>query len=303
MTATTPFLLILANTEWPSAVAAPALPHLSAALARWRRAQRRPQREGDLSLGHEQVLAQAMGLPPQARGALAWGAWFARDRGLANGRPCALISPCHWDINMTGVRMDDPAQLGLSDAHSQALMAALLPLAQEDGIALHWLSATQWLAQGEVFAGLQAPSPAAIANQELSEHLPQVPGQDPATRLLRRLQNEAQMLFYSHPVADARDAARLPAVNSIWFHGTGQLPERLGPTQAHTFIDLMALDHHLPTAWELADALIAQVLREHPQVDLVMGSPQATQGWTMATLPWWRRWRARKPSVWTELLP
>jgi hypothetical protein len=303
MTTSTPFLLILANAEWPSAAPAPTLPHLSAALPRWRQGPRVRTRDADLSSGHEQAQALAMGLASGAHGALAWGAWFAGELGLADGSPCALISPCHWDINMTGVRMDDPVQLALSDIHSQALMAALEPLAREDGIRLRWLSATQWLAQGEVFAGLIAPSPTRVANQDLAEHLPTVPDHAEATRLLRRLQNEAQMLFYSHPVADARDAARLPAVNSIWYHGTGELPATLPTPQRHAVIDLMALHAHLPSAWALADAQAGQILREHAHIELLTANAQGTQRWTMDKLPWWQRWRARKPTLWTELLP
>jgi hypothetical protein len=36
---------------------------------------------------------------------------------------------------------------------------------------------------------------------------------------LRRLQNEVQMLWHSHPVNAAREARRLPLVNSFWLWG------------------------------------------------------------------------------------
>ena len=46
----------------------------------------------------------------------------------------------------------------------------------------------------------------------------------PATAAMRRLQNEMQMLLYTHPLNDARDAQGLPTVNSFWISGSGILP-------------------------------------------------------------------------------
>jgi len=48
--------------------------------------------------------------------------------------------------------------------------------------------------------------------------------QSPAQRLLRRLQNEMQMLFYTHTLNETRG---LP-VNSFWLSGTGDLPAPVG---------------------------------------------------------------------------
>jgi hypothetical protein len=42
---------------------------------------------------------------------------------------------------------------------------------------------------------------------------------------LRRLQNEMQMLLYTHPVNDARSARGVLPVNSFWLSGTGALPQ------------------------------------------------------------------------------
>ena len=41
-------------------------------------------------------------------------------------------------------------------------------------------------------------------------------------RLLRRLQNEVQMLLYSHPLNDAREAQGALPVNSFWLSGCGR---------------------------------------------------------------------------------
>lgn len=45
---------------------------------------------------------------------------------------------------------------------------------------------------------------------------------------LRRLINETQMLFHTHPVNGAREQAGRPAINSLWFWGGGMLPAPTG---------------------------------------------------------------------------
>lgn len=296
-------LLILANADWPVGAPALTLPHLSETLGRWRTQQRTAHSSRDLLSPAERWHAQALGWQLDVAAPVPWGAWHARQLDLSPEGSWALISPCHWDINMTGVRMDDPAQLRLSTEHSRALMAALQPFALEDGIALHWVSPTLWLAKGAVFDALVAPSPARMANAELSDHLPDVPQNAEATRLLRRLQNEAQMLFYDHPVHDQRAAQRLPAVNSIWYHGAGPWVSPAGPTRDCVCADILALSDHLVEAWQHADAWIGQQLALHPNADLVLCQSASSRLLSQRPSAWWRRLGQRRPKQWMDLLP
>ena len=128
-------LILLNHAHWAPHLSAPPLPQLSALCAStWMQATE-VQRPNAAFTPTEAWRARAAGLPTPSSG-IAWAAWHAQQQGSTDPRPAALITPCHWDVNMTGVRMDDPDQLHLSDADSQALMAALAPLAEEDGIGL-----------------------------------------------------------------------------------------------------------------------------------------------------------------------
>ena len=334
----TAVIILISHAEWASHLQRPALAALQSLCT-----QRWPQplesaRDTDRDSPLERWRARALGLPTPNSG-IAWGAWYAAQLGADAATPAALISPCHWDINMTGVRMDDPAQLWLSDADSQALMDALKPLAEEDGIALTWLNAQHWLARGAVFAQLPSASPAALAGQDLDAHLPQVPHDTSATRLLRRLQNEAQMLFYSHPVHDRRHAQRLPAVNSIWYHGTGRLEappagggvgehrpprapfapdsqpttpnanplaERNASARAVTELSLLEPLREtgdLATAWQRLDAQVGALLQQHPDAECVMCNARGARHWSLTAPPWWQRWRIKRPTHFVEALP
>ena len=61
-----------------------------------------------------------------------------------------------------------------------------------------------------------------------------------SARLLRRLQNEMQMLLYTHPINEARAARRDLPINSLWFSGTGCLPVAMRAPQAVHLSRLLA---------------------------------------------------------------
>ncbi len=193
----------------------PTLPRLARLLARLEQQEIDRGDEYSLSPPHERVLARALGLPA-SDGAIPWAAWQAGERLQA----CAWFTPCHWQASMDQVTLQPPEGLELSEAESRELFEALRPWAEEDGIALQFLSATRWLALGPVFADLPWASLDRVAHRQLDAWLPDGE-RHPQARGLLRLQNEAQMLFYSHRVNDLRSARGLPLVNGFWISGTG----------------------------------------------------------------------------------
>ncbi len=193
----------------------PTLPRLARLLERLAQQEIDRGDEYSLSPPHERVLARALGLPA-SDGAIPWAAWQTGERQQA----CAWFTPCHWQASMDQVTLQPPEGLELSEAESRELFEALRPWAEEDGIALQFLSATRWLALGPAFADLPWASLDRVAHRQLDAWLPD--GERlPQARALLRLQNEAQMLFYSHRVNDLRSARGLPLVNGFWISGTG----------------------------------------------------------------------------------
>lgn len=193
----------------------PALPRLACLLARLEQQETDAGDEYSLSPPHERVLARALGLPT-TDGAIPWAAWQAGERQQA----CAWFTPCHWQASMDQVTLQPPEGLDLPEAESRELFEALRPWAEEDGIALHFESATRWRAAGPAFADLPWASLDRVAHRQLDAWLPNG-GQLPQARALLRLQNEAQMLFYTHPTNDRRAARGLASINGFWISGTG----------------------------------------------------------------------------------
>lgn len=186
--------------------------------------------EQDLSPVHEQAHARLRGLDA-ADGCIPWAALAQADEGgQTHTGGCAWVTPAHWQIGMDHILMLDPDMLALQDAQSRELMQAMVPYFAQDGIVLEFHSPLRWLARGEALAALPSASLDRVCGADVRPWMP-------ATATLRRLQNEMQMLLYTHPVNDARTAQGLQPVNSFWVHGSGRLdgpmPTAPAPTLAN----------------------------------------------------------------------
>jgi hypothetical protein len=117
------------------------------------------------------------------------------------------------------IALRDPEALQLGDDESQALLAAMQPYFEEDGLQVRWDSALCWTARGEMLRALPCASLDRVIGRRIDDWLPRTP----AARPLRRLQQEMQMLLYTHPVNEAREARGLLPVNSFWVDGAGAL--------------------------------------------------------------------------------
>jgi hypothetical protein len=184
-----------------------------------------------LSPPHERALALALGLADSgtADGLIPWA---ARDAALhlpgVGGKAWAWITPCHWAMGREHATLTDPAALGLQEDESRTLLAAMQPYFDDDGITLHHVPAlgpARWLAEGELFRSLPTASLDRVLGRNVDPWLPKQDKQDPkgTARKMKLLQNEMQMLLYTHALNDARAERRLLPVNSFWLSGTGAL--------------------------------------------------------------------------------
>jgi hypothetical protein len=165
-----------------------------------------------LSPPHERVLAKAWGLTT-TDGLIPWAALEAKAN-LNQG--WAFITPCHWAMGREHATLTDPATLELNEADSHTLLAAMQPYFATEGITLHYRQPTCWLAEGEVFRSLPTASLDRVLGRNVDRWLP-------ASRQIKLLQNEMQMLLYTHSVNDERSAKRQHSVNSFWVSGSGAL--------------------------------------------------------------------------------
>jgi hypothetical protein len=183
-----------------------------------------------MSPPHERALARVHGLGGNSPldGLIPWAAWEHQQRTQhepseeTRARSWAHVTPCHWLMGREHATLTDPDTLALTEADSRALMAAMQTYFDADGIHLHYVTAQRWLAEGDLFKGLPTASLDRVLGRSVDPWLPA----GSSGKTLRRLQNEMQMLLYTHPINEARSRQRQLPINSIWFSGTGDLPEQ-----------------------------------------------------------------------------
>lgn len=198
----------------PDLVRALQTPALAALLTRTSAHARSPKLDTALALPHEEWLARKLGLARDGRPAFATAAM--RGFGLEPGAGTwFIVNPAHIQIARSHSMMADLRHLGLLDDESRALFETARPLCEEIGHPLRYGDAQTWFLRADDWTGIEGATPDTVAGMDLTDFVPRGKQALP----LRRLQNEVQMLWHTHPVNAAREARRLPAVNSFWLWG------------------------------------------------------------------------------------
>jgi hypothetical protein len=270
------------------------LPNLSALLSRLTAGERSGSDEYSLTPPHERAFAQAIGWSG-ADGALPFATRLAANDGIIVGDAAwGLLTPVHWHVGRDHITLADPAMLSLAEAESRDLLAAIRHLFESEGFVLLYGAPSRWYASHECFDALPCASLDRVIGRNVDLWLPN----HPQARLIRRLQNEVQMLLYNSPLNDVREARGDLPVNSFWLSGCGraQPPARVAPPQVDTSLraPLLAEDWAAwAEAWRALDAAaIADLLarsRRGEIVALTLCGERHAQRYDSATRPLWQR--------------
>lgn len=202
------------------------LPHLQTLLDHMEEAQRDIRDAFSLSPPHERVAARLAGWQG-GDGTLPWAAERARHDGIElAGGACGLLSPMHWRVGSEHLSVGDPEALQLDEAASRGLLAEIAPLFVEDGWVVHWGAPTRWYLVHPFLENLPTASLDRVVGRNPDPWLPE----GAASRPLRRLWSEIQMLLHTHPINQRREDAGLEAVNSVWLSACGVAQAPLPPT-------------------------------------------------------------------------
>ena len=174
--------------------------------------------------------------------------WLARQFGLL-GAPVAAVTlavdeapqpgqwlradPVYARVERDSLVLHPAAVLEIEPDEARALVASLRELFSPDGLDFHVPRPDRWyvrVPQGEL---------------PVTTPLTEVLGRDVFGRLPRgegrinwaSAMTEIQMLFATHPVNLAREAARRPPINAVWFWGGGSLPEGVTSPYREVFAD------------------------------------------------------------------
>ncbi len=191
--------LNLPHLNFLAAHAAESIPviELEASLAVWQAWLLRDQTEPNLAA----IRAEAMGLP--ATSASRW-----------------LIEPVFLQVGLDSVTLFDPAQLDLNHDDAAALAEAARPVLKESGWQLDIASPLHWMIERSDDFDLHGVAIEHAIGQGISEWLPHS-SSDANQLVWKRVVNEIQMTWFTHPVNLAREAVGQPPVNGLWLSGNG----------------------------------------------------------------------------------
>ena len=261
----------------------------------------------------EQLHADSLGLQAPD-GLLPWAALEAQRLQLPAAQShqgWAWITPCEWHIHSSHVSMRDPQTLALDASESATLLQAMRGYFAEDGLALYPGAAPgTWLACGAALKDLPTAALQRVSGASVDRWLCRQPQAKP----LRRLQNEMQMLLYTHPVNSARAQRQQALVSSFWISGTGTSTPacQAGDARVASTLDTRlrgaALDDDANAwlqTWQALDqeaiGPLLQAARSGAPIQLTLCGDQAAQQLQGPAPGLWQRlhhrWRAPDPKA------
>nr|NDG61151.1 hypothetical protein [Betaproteobacteria bacterium] len=172
-------------------------------------------------LALEHWLCRQLGWTPQSLEGLA--CWLLpENRWLDPTRPSIVLTPCHFYIRLDHVGVsalhDEPLSWDQATELQHALNDDLQAWSQWFGsnIGIEVLEPMHWLLRFDALVDLQGCSLALAEGLNVEQYL----AQGSQTRNWRRLLNQVQMLWYEHPVNQARAASGYRPVNALWLGGS-----------------------------------------------------------------------------------
>lgn len=134
--------------------------------------------------------------------------------------------PVHLQADMDHALLTSSADLSITEQQADRLCAALNTHFQQDGMHFSQLDKDRWLlacsAQEERdITSILTTCLSDAVGRNINFILPQ----GEAASYWKQVLTEAQMLLHAHTVNDQRENSGQSSINSLWFHGAGDLPQ------------------------------------------------------------------------------
>lgn len=120
--------------------------------------------------------------------------------------------------------------LAITQAEAEALVSTLNHLFAEDGLTFYAPTSERWYVHCQHVPAATFTELQYVLGRQIDGFLPT----GKHALLWHRYLNEIQMLFYTHPVNEARSLAKQQMISSLWFWGGGYYPWPPQPVQPYT---------------------------------------------------------------------
>ena len=126
-----------------------------------------------------------------------------------------ILNPVYLLVARDHLVLTDRRQSPITEVESRALFEAAQPLFEEVGKPLIYGDAHTWFVRADDWSALRTSTPDAACGRNIDIWMPKGDGD----RNWRKLQNEVQMHWHTHPINEERAARGLNPFNSLWLWG------------------------------------------------------------------------------------
>ena len=169
-----------------------------------------------------------------------------------------ILQPVHLHIARDHLVLTDPRQLMIDEQSSRAMFESARLLFEELGHELRYGDARHWFVRADTWQTLRTTTPDAATGHNVDVWLPS--GEH--AREWRRLHNEIQMLWHTHPLNEAREANGQPRINALWLWG-GASPEHSPAKHDTLTIDDSLISPALADDWGRWLLAMQEIERTH----------------------------------------
>ncbi len=127
-----------------------------------------------------------------------------------------FATPVNMQLGRDSYYLTDPAETPVSKEESMMLIESLNTHFAGLGLSFYYLNDI-WFLGLDKDPKVITTHIKSVKNQNIADHFPRGEG----TLAWNKLQNEIQMLLFSHAVNEVREAQGLPVINSLWCYGLG----------------------------------------------------------------------------------
>ena len=169
-----------------------------------------------------------------------------------------ILQPVHLHIARDHLVLTDPRQLMIDEQSSRAMFESTRSLFEEIGHELRYGDARYWFVRADTWQTLRTTTPDAATGHNVDVWLPS----GDHAREWRKLHNEIQMLWHTHPLNEAREANGQPRINALWLWG-GASPEHSPAKHDTLTIDDSLISPALADDWGRWLLAMQEIERTH----------------------------------------
>jgi hypothetical protein len=139
--------------------------------------------------------------------------------------PIARIEPIHIHAARDHLVLTSTQILDITASEADALFESVKDIFAEMSVTTHRRMPHKWFIESPALQTLSTVSTAQAEGRNIDHWMPSDTSQEGVARQWRKWQNEIQMIWFNHPVNEARQAEGMLSINSVWISGNGTLAD------------------------------------------------------------------------------